>query len=401
MTSGNNFLSQFHNTIPRLYITAETDTMAEFDQVTLKHWRSEGFDITYLPYADGGEGYVEEILGIAGTLALGEFYGIVAYGDAAAVCLETFRTIQAGKLCVLVAYYPSSIPDPFREFPVNTRVLVHLAGEEVGVTRTQELLGIQGKRKTVRKSIPEGVGISGFIKKLAYPSYAYEGVEPGFAEWDLEEFDKVASRIAWTRSLDAVRKGFRAEVDIEKVWDEHVELEFVTRDPDKTMETMVARPYVNHVPTLTGGVGKKDLRRFYADYFIPSNPPSLKMRLISRTIGTDRVVDEMILSFKHTQEMPWMLPGVPPTNKSVEVALVSVVRVRGGKLEHEHIYWDQATVLVQLGLLDPKLIPDAFKDKVKMLPVAGAESARKVADEDSEPSNDLIPDWNEEEEEEG
>jgi hypothetical protein len=128
---------------------------------------------------------------------------------------------------VLVAYYPSAIPDPFREMPVNMRVLVHLAGEEVGVTRTTEILGIQGKRKTVRKSIPEGVGTSGFIKKLAYPAYAYEGVEPGFAEHDLEEFDKVAWGLAWTRSLDAVRKGFRAEVDIERVWDDHVECEFL------------------------------------------------------------------------------------------------------------------------------------------------------------------------------
>lgn len=109
------------------------------------------------------------------------------------------------------------------------RVLVHLAGEEVGVTRTSEILGIQGKRKTVRKSIPEGVGTSGFIKKLAYPAYAYESVEPGFAEHDLEEFDKVAWGLAWTRSLDAVRKGFRAEVNIERVWDDHVERESAPR----------------------------------------------------------------------------------------------------------------------------------------------------------------------------
>jgi hypothetical protein len=113
----------------------------------------------------------------------------------------------------------------------------------------------------------------------------------------------------------------------------------MTRDADKTMETMVAHPYVNHVPTMTGGIGKKDLHRFYKDYFIPSNPPSLTMRLLSRTVGADRVVDEMLVTFKHTQEIPWMLPGVPPTNKEVEVALVSVVAIRGGKLFHEHIYW--------------------------------------------------------------
>jgi len=171
-------------------------------------------------------------------------------------------------------------------------------------------------------------------------------------------------------------------------------VEFKERDADKTMKTMVANPYVNHVPTLTGGIGQKDLHRFYKDYFIPGNPPSLKMKLISRTIGVDRVVDELYLSFDHTQEMPWLLPGVPPTNKYVEVALVSLVCIRGGKLYHEHIYWDQATVLLQTGLLDPENIPKAMKDKgLEVLPVAGKESARKVWDEKSEPSNEMIDDW--------
>jgi hypothetical protein len=170
-------------------------------------------------------------------------------------------------------------------------------------------------------------------------------------------------------------------------------VEFVTRDAERTMATMVSNPYVNHVPTLTGGIGKKDLLRFYRDFFIPSNPPSTRMKLLSRTIGADRVVDEMYFAFKHTQEVPWMLPNIPPTNKMVEVALVSVVCIRGGKLYHEHIYWDQASVLVQIGLLDPNLIPDSFKGKVDRLPVAGAESVRKVMDEESEPSNELLDKW--------
>jgi len=171
-------------------------------------------------------------------------------------------------------------------------------------------------------------------------------------------------------------------------------VEFSKKDASATMETMVAKPYVNHVPTMTGGIGKQDLHRFYRDFFIPGNPPSLKIRLLSRTIGTDRVVDEMDVSFKHTQDMPWMLPGVPPTDQDVKVTLVSVVCIRGGKLYHEHIYWDQATVLVQIGMLDPKMVPKAFKDQgVEQMPVRGAEAARKVVDEGSEPSNELIPDW--------
>lgn len=67
---------------------------------------------------------------------------------------------------------------------------------------------------------------------------------------------------------------------------------------------MCVEPYVNHIPTMTGGIGYKDLHRFYRDYFIPGNPPSLKMKLLSRTVGTDRVVDEMYMSFEHTQVMP-------------------------------------------------------------------------------------------------
>jgi carboxymethylenebutenolidase len=119
---------------------------------------------------------------------------------------------------------------------------------------------------------------------------------------------------------------------------------------------------------MTGGRGKDELRRFYSTNFIPVMPPDTKLTLVSRTVGTDQIVDELIFSFTHTKEMPWMLPGVAPTNQHVEVALVAIVRFREGKLSREHIYWDQASVLKQIGLItDPAL------------PVCGAESAWKVA----------------------
>jgi hypothetical protein len=148
---------------------------------------------------------------------------VIAYGDAAAICLETFRR-PSNKLCVLVAYYPSSIPDPNNTFPIGMKVLVHLAGEEIGVTQTKEVLGIQGKRRTVTRQLPRGT-IPGGRLKLAYPSYSYEGAEPGFAEHDLEEYNKIAARLSWGRSLDTVRKGFKVEVDLEGVWEEHTERE--------------------------------------------------------------------------------------------------------------------------------------------------------------------------------
>ena len=155
--------------------------------------------------------------------------------------------------------------------------------------------------------------------------------------------------------------------DLSALWEEHTAHEFSTRDTEATLRTMVENAYVNHVPTLTGGRGKDELRRFYSNDFIPKMPPDTKLTPVSRTVGKDQLVDEMIFSFTHSIEMPWMLPGIAPTNKPVRVPLVAIVRFRDGKLAHEHIYWDQASVLKQIGLLtDPSL------------PVRGAETADKV-----------------------
>ena len=138
-------------------------------------------------------------------------------------------------------------------------------------------------------------------------------------------------------------------------------------------------PHVTHTPTLTGGIGADELQRFYTNYFVASNPPSLRLRLISRTVGVDRVVDELYVSFQHSQVMPWILPGIPATSKTVEVVMVSIVCIRGGKLYHEHVYWDQASVLVQVGLLDPKAVPESMKrEGVVRLPVVGREAARGI-----------------------
>jgi carboxymethylenebutenolidase len=156
-------------------------------------------------------------------------------------------------------------------------------------------------------------------------------------------------------------------MSLDEIWEEHTRDEFVTRDVNATLATMVEDAYVNHIPVMTGGVGKEQLRRFYSEDFIPRMPPDTKLVPVSRTIGTDQLVDEMIFSFTHTQEMPWMLPGIAPTNKRVEIPLVAIVHFRDGKLAHEHIYWDQASVLKQIGLLDD---PN--------LPVVGVEAAEKV-----------------------
>ena len=162
------------------------------------------------------------------------------------------------------------------------------------------------------------------------------------------------------------------------LWEEHLRDEFTTQDTKATLETMVPDAYVNHIPVLTGGVGHEQLREFYSRHFIPKMPADTEIVPVSRTIGAERLVDEMIFRFTHTIEMDWMLPGIAPTGKRVECPLVVIVHFRDGKLSNEHIYWDQASVLVQLGLLD-----------AANLPVAGLETAKKLADP-SLPSNHLI-----------
>ena len=169
-----------------------------------------------------------------------------------------------------------------------------------------------------------------------------------------------------------------AQEALQQLWEQHVQYEFSTRNTDDTLATMVEDAYVNHIPVLTGGVGRDELREFYSKRFIPQMPPDTEMTPVSRTIGEDQLVDEMVFKFTHSIPMDWMLPGIPATGKRVEVPLVAIVRFREGKLAHEHIYWDQASVLVQLGLIDPA-----------KLPVAGVESARKVLDP-SLPANALM-----------
>jgi carboxymethylenebutenolidase len=162
------------------------------------------------------------------------------------------------------------------------------------------------------------------------------------------------------------------------LWEEHVRTEFSAHAPDEAIATMIADPIVNQVPVLIGGSGRKQVYEFYQKYFLSQIPPDTEMIPVSRTIGQGRVVDEMLVRFTHTTAMDWMLPGIPPTGKRVEIALVVVVQFDGDKLAHEHLYWDQASVLVQLGLIDPAA-----------LPVVGVEGARSVLDR-SIPLNALL-----------
>ncbi len=193
-----------------------------------------------------------------------------------------------------------------------------------------------------------------------------------------ESFNPFVAQLARSRSIGLFRRALGPRYDLSALWDNHTAQEFNDRDPDATMATMTSDAYVNHIPTMTGGYGFEELHRFYKNHFIPRLPKDTRIVPVSRTLGPDRVVDEVLFCFTHDREIDFMAPGIAPTGKYVEVPLVVIIEFRGDKLRSEHIYWDQASMLAQLGVLDPK-----------GLPVAGIDTARKLKGE-SVPSNAML-----------
>ena len=167
------------------------------------------------------------------------------------------------------------------------------------------------------------------------------------------------------------------EGTLSSAWDQHLASEFAAKSADQALATMSTEPYVNMVPLMIGARGRSELRDFYANHFLSQIPPDMEMVPVSRTIGQGRVVDELVARFTHSMVMDWLLPGIQPTGKRVELPLVVIVQFEGDKLAHEHLYWDQASVLVQVGLLD------------RMLPVCGGEIAAQVLNP-TQPMNELI-----------
>ena len=169
----------------------------------------------------------------------------------------------------------------------------------------------------------------------------------------------------------------QTEETLSKVWDQHVGAEFAAHNADQAVATMTAQAYVNEIPLMIGGRGQNEVRDFYANHFVSQIPPDTEISRVSRTIGEGRVVDELIVSFTHSIRLDWILPGIPPTGKRVEVPVVAIIQFEGEKIAHEHLYWDQASVLVQIGLLN------------RSLPVRGGEIAAQVLNP-TQPMNELI-----------
>ena len=167
----------------------------------------------------------------------------------------------------------------------------------------------------------------------------------------------------------------REEVfDLGALFDRHIAREFADHDVKASMETMVPEPYVHCVPIMTGGVGGLGVLKFYSEHFINQIPKDAKVTPVSRTVGKDQVVDEFILSFTHDTQWDYLLPGIPPTGKHVEIPHVVVMKFENGKVAHEHVWWDQASLLVQVGLLDPAKLPVAgVKQAKELLRIAAGE----------------------------
>ena len=267
-----------------------------------------------------------------------------------------------------VGYYGVSIEKSLNEATNLTNpLMLHIAGDDKFCP------------PEAQRQIHDALDSNPLVTIHDYPNEGH-----AFGRQGGEHYNPAAAELANLRTLEFFVNHLAgaglasAQQTLSTRWDDHVKYEFATRNTDHTLETMVADAYVNHVPVMTGGVGHDELREFYSQRFIPQMPPDTSMTPVSRTIGIDRVVDEMVFQFTHTIKMDWMLPGVEPTGKHVRVALVVIVHFRDGKLAHEHIYWDQASVLAQLGLID-----------AAKLPVAGVESAQKVLDPKL-PSNELM-----------
>jgi carboxymethylenebutenolidase len=317
------------------HVTDTADLYAEEGYVVLAP------EISREAHVGAAAGELERLPGCVGGI------GWVGFGRGGARLRQAARRAP---FAVLVCYDPPDLKPLLASEIGDIPVTVHLAGSEAPPTA-----------ETWRVEI-----------------FTYPDARPGFSDKQSADYNKPAASMAHSRSVAALRRALGPHYDLSALWERHTYYEFGERDVPKTMATMVAEPYVNHVPTMTGGVGQEALAAFYRDHFVNSNPKDTRLIPVSRTIGTDRVVDEVLFCFTHDVEIPWMLPGVKPTGRYVEVPLVAIVAFRGDKLYHEHIYWDQASVLAQIGLLDPA-----------ELPIAGVETARKLIDE-TLPSNALM-----------
>lgn len=290
----------------------------------------------------------------------------------------------------LIAYIPLPISaEEAFSADLSIAAIVSYSPEPVSAAKTAKPILWHATGANVSSTNP------GITTTHVYPEASANFVIPAH-----ENYRSASAAVSHTRTLTFLKPLVDGPYfDLEAIWNEHCLYEFGERAVAKTMGTMVQEPYVNHIPTITGGIGRERLTNFYRNHFVHSNPPDTSLELVSRTVGVDRVIDEFVFKCTHDRVVDWLVPGVPPTGKPLEVPFTSIVNIRGDRLFHEHIAWDQATLLRQLGLL-PEYLPFPYPVNGKKpapgkkfeykVPVAGVETARKLVDENSVQSNELF-----------
>ncbi|KAH6611474.1 hypothetical protein Trco_001494 [Trichoderma cornu-damae] len=342
------------------------------DPEPLQKWAEEGFAVVAVTLPEyeveltGDDATASDVVNLIreGVQALRahasvdtkDRFGLVVYEEAvvAPLLLDAERLRQDGIAAVVT--FSSAAPDVAAAADAALPLLAH----------TSTASGPGSKINDGRASA---------ITVHSYP----EATTPRFVLPSSPAYNTTAAGLAHTRSLVFLRKQLGGPTfDLEAIWEEHCYWEFVGRS---------AEPYVNHVPTMTGGMGREKLFAFYRDHFIFCNPPDTQLKTVSRTVGPDRIIDEFIMCFTHTMPIPALLPRIPVTNKPLSIPMVGIINIRGDRLCHEHIWWDQATALRQLGIL-PTHLP--YEGGTIELPVAGAECARLLLDERDGTSNEMI-----------
>ncbi|KAJ5484969.1 hypothetical protein N7539_004957 [Penicillium diatomitis] len=351
----------------------------------------------------------------------GERYAIVAYNRPAYYLLGSHHLSQTStnpfpRLCAFIAYYPLDFKNPAHSNAIfDTQECCAPACEDTSAifdpSVSTSFLPIQihlpGHDLSSRTFWP-WISTSPGERDITYKKrhrchvYAYPDARAGFAESTPSSYsikdkgpvddDRISAQLAWSRALGCLRHAFGARstwpiADIETVWEQYWArlmdglnlVKMASSQPTAHGSAMeiVLKPGNDLIcqatggtsahdeqnakiicaPTKAGGSTPEDLRTFFKDVFIPNGPPSQHFRLLSRTVGADRIVDELLFTFCHSKEVPWLLPRVPPTNRDIEVVIVVVASFFADRIVHQSLYWDQADVLVQAGLLDADLVP--------------------------------------------
>ncbi|KAJ6007158.1 hypothetical protein N7522_005509 [Penicillium canescens] len=405
----------------RRYLIIVSDT-AEFDPHIIQRFEAEGFVVTYLPFtgcgdADKDRKALENAVHLKeDELESGERYAIVAYHRPAYLLLSshhqtTSNTNPFPRLCAFIAYYPLPSTDQytykrkenceppdcsdtttiFEPGPKSTflPIQIHLPGPRVQPCALWPWINLSASEGDVT-----------YKKRHRCHVYSYPGCTAGFAEkvigdervgegeeeMDITYEDEVGLQLAWSRVLGCLKRAFEAGshwpvVDIETVWEEYWDricaevderrsgnhrlveppVELLAASHAGEVGCPVGESAVTCLPTFAGASDISSLRSFFAQTFIPNGPEDQKIRLLTRTVGSDRIVDEIQFSCRHTAEIPWLLPGIAPTNRDIQVVIIVVASFCAGQITRQSLYWDQASVLVQSGMLDPGLLPRAVQ----------------------------------------